>query len=294
MKHLIAISLIVLGSASAACSEEVLREISWAKLKQAGRLSNGELQTGQPPAPGEQLRIVNPDNRSKTFTLLAIQGPRITSSQYAVTGRVRCEGVQGKGYLEMWNYFKDGSHYFTRTMAQTGLMQGLEGSCRWRPFSLPFRATGRMGRPESLVVNVVLPGRGTVYLSSLRLVQYADNENPLAVAGAWWDGRTGGIVGGLLGSVLGCLGALIGVLGGNGKARGLVLGLMKVIFLAGVLLLATAVAALIYSQPYAVWFPLMLGGTLCSAIMGGLLPVLRSRYEQLELRQMTAIDAAVS
>ena len=115
---------------------------------------------------------------------------------------------------------------------------------------------------------------------------------PLQADGAWWDDRTGGMIGGILGTVVGCLGGLIGGLGGTGKARRLVLGLMKAAILAGVLLAAVGVTALVYSQPYAVWYPLLLTGVLCCAIMGSLLPVLRRRYEQAELRKMAAFDAA--
>ena len=167
---LIASSLIVLGCASAAFCQDVLREISWAKLNQAGQLAAGELQPGQPPA---------------------------------------------------------------------------------------------------------------------------DVESPAAIPGAWWDDRTGGMIGGILGSGVGLLGALIGTLGGVGIARRLVLGLMTAAFLAGLLLLGAGVAALVYSQPYAVWYPLLLTGILCSSIMGGLLPVLRRRYEQLELRKMTSMDTGL-
>ena len=293
MKRLIASSLILLGCTSAAFSEEVLREISWAKLKEAGELREGELVHGQPPAPAEQLKIENPEDGTKSATLLVLDNPGITNSQYAITGRVCCEGVQGKGYLEMWNHFADGRAYFTRTLARSGLLQDLEGSSPWRPFSLPFTVTPRTDRPTKLVVNVVFPGRGTVYLSPLRLVEYADHENPWAVAGAWWADRTGHLAGGILGAILGCLGGLIGTLAGVGRARRLVLGLMRAICGLGVLFLGVGVAALLCGQPYGVWYPPLLIGILCTVIMGGLIPQVRRRYEQTELRKITAIDAAV-
>ena len=295
MRSLIASSLIaVLGCSSAGFGEEVLREISWAELKEAGQLPVGQLESGEAPAPAGQLKIENQEDAPKTFTLLVLENPGITESQYAVTGRVRCEGVQGKGYLEMWNHFPDGSHFFSRTLAQSGLLQNLEGSCPWRPFSLPFVVAPRTDRPTTLVVNVVLPGRGTVYLGGLRLAQYADNENPPAIAGAWWDDRTGGWIGGILGAILGCLGGLIGVLAGVGKARRLALWLTTALFLTGLLLVAVGIVAAVQSQPYGIWYPILLLGAISSAVCGGMLPVVRRRYEQLELRKMAAIDAAPS
>lgn len=125
------------------------------------------------------------------------------------------------------------------------------------------------------------------------VVRNSSDQNPAAVAGAgaWWDGRTAGLVGGILGSVVGCLGGLIGTLSGMGKWRGLTLGLAKSICLFGVLLLIAGIVALVQSQPYGVWYPLMLAGFLSTVVMGGLLPVLRGRYQQIELRKITAADA---
>lgn len=298
MKRLIASSVIVIGCASSAFSEEVLREFSWAELSKAGQLTAGEFQRGQPPAPDGQLKIENTDSGPRTFTVLTIDSPGITASGYAVTGEVRCDGVQGKGYLELWNHFPGGQRYFSRTLAPTGPLKSLEGTSDWRAFSLPFFNNAGPQRPnptppEKLVINVILPGPGTVYLGPLRLIQYADGKSPMATPGAWWDDRAGGMLGGILGSGLGCLGAIIGTLGGMGKARRFVLGLVIAGFLTGLLLLGAGVVALIYAQPYAVWYPLFLTGVLCSAVIGGLLPVMRRRYEQLELRRMKALDSSI-
>jgi len=292
MKRLIASSLIVLGCTSAAFCEQVLREISWSKLKEAGRSSAGEIQQGGPPGPTEQLKIVNAEDRRKVVTVLRIDSPGITSSRYAVHGQVRCEGVQGKGYLEMWSCFADGGEYFSRTLGRYGPMRKLEGSCGWRPFVLPFFITEGTARPETLVINVVLPGRGTVYLGPLRLLQYSQAESPTAAAGQWWDEQTAGMVGGIGGAVLGCLGGLIGTLAGLGKAGRFVLALSKAIFLFGFVLLAGGLVALSQSQPYAVYYPLLLGGVICTVVMGGTLPALRRRYEQDELRKIASMDAA--
>jgi hypothetical protein len=193
----------------------------------------------------------------------------------------------------MWSRFPDGSRAFSRTLADSGLLQDLEGSCPWRPFSLPFSLAGRTDRPTTLAVNVVLPGRGTVYLSPPRLVQYADNEDVIRVSGQWWGEQTAGAVGGLLGTVLGCLGGLVGALSGLGKARRLTLGLMAATFAFGVVCLGTGVAALICRQPYAVWFPPLMIGGLSTVLMGALLPSIRRRYEELELRKIAAADAAL-
>jgi hypothetical protein len=156
---------------------------------------------------------------------------------------------------------------------------------------LPFDANGQ-GRPQRLTVNVVFGGRGTVFLSPLELVQYSGSEDPLTPVGAWWSDRQEGLVGGVGGGLLGVLGVLIGVLAGTGRARHLVLGLLKVLIATSAVALVLGGAALAMGQPYSVYYPLLLVGVLGVAVPAGLLGSLRKRYEQLELRRMSAIDAS--
>lgn len=114
---------------------------------------------------------------------------------------------------------------------------------------------------------------------------------PFAVPGAWWSDRQAGLLGGIAGSVLGCVGALIGTLGGLGKARPLVMGLMVAMLVTGVVSLLTGVVALSLGQPYAVYYPLLLLGVIATGVTGPLLPTIRRRYAEIELRKMSALDA---
>jgi hypothetical protein len=86
------------------------------------------------------------------------------------------------------------------------------------------------------------------------------------------------------------LGALVGTLAGIGNARRFVLALTAVVAVAGAASLLVGVVALLLQQPYAVYYPLLLGGILGMAIFGGQIPLLRRRYEQIELRKMAAMD----
>ncbi len=93
------------------------------------------------------------------------------------------------------------------------------------------------------------------------------------------------------GGLLGVLGALIGVLAGTGRARHLVLGLLKFMIVASAVALLLGGAALALGQPYGVYYTLLLIGVIGVAVPAGLLGTLRKRYEQLELRRMSAFDA---
>jgi hypothetical protein len=58
----------------------------------------------------------------------------------------------------------------------------------------------------------------------------------------------------------------------------------------GAAALALAVVALLRAQPYEVVYPLVLEGILCLVLPAYLIPVLRRRYDEVELRKMEARD----
>lgn len=108
----------------------------------------------------------------------------------------------------------------------------------------------------------------------------------------WWSNNSAGWVGGVGGSLLGCLGALVGVLNGMGKGRRFVIGLMKIEVVLGVVFLGAGVVAFVQHQPYAVWYPLLLGGILMTVIPAALLRGVEKAYRDRELRRMQSLDAA--
>ena len=293
MKNLITIakvaSLALLLLACPVAAEQVVSKVSWPALSIAGRISGGEVvsQDGM-----TYLKVVNSNSEPVTVKILTLNAPKVGPPAYAIVGQVRCEGVEGKGYLEMWSHFPGSKKFFSRTLGEKGPMKHLNGSSEWRRFVLPFHMAGdKSNRPEKLVINVILPGGGTVMVGRLRLVQYSEGEDPLVASGAWWSDRTGGWVGGIIGSVVGCLGGFIGIFGGMVKARRLVIGAMKVLFIAGLGMLAVAGIALIKSQPFGVWYPFCLSGSLCTILSVALLRPIRRRYEVAEMRKMEAMDA---
>jgi len=216
----------------------------------------------------------------------------VTKTVYAIRGQVSCQDVEGKGYLDLLSHFAGNREFFSRTLAESGPMGSLSGTQDWREFSLPFTIRQGAAGPDKLLLNVVLPAKGTVRLARLRLVQYDHGENPLAPTGQWFSGPTAGIIGGVFGAVFGCLGGLIGLLSSRGKGRRFALTSLKVAAGVGVAILGGGVVAVVRSQPYAVYYPLLLGGGLLTALPLGLVPTVRKRYEQVELRKIKAMDAS--
>lgn len=142
-------------------------DFRWDELRKQGRASGTVLPPG-PGFPGHQLKVDNLKPTPSTVTVLTIDKPPIAGPRYVLRGQVRYDNVEGTSYLELWNYFPDGGQYFSRTLADQGPMMKLQGTSGWREFVLPFDATGAPP-PTRLVMNVVLQGRGTVYLGPLRL-----------------------------------------------------------------------------------------------------------------------------
>lgn len=281
MKNLLLV-VSLMFSVSARGAEKVLEETSWDQVQKEGRLLSGEVVT-ESSSGLVCLKVVHSASGLASLPLAMIDAPKITRSEYALVGQVRYEDVAGEGYFETWNYFGETEKYFSRTLAPTGLMGVLSGSSGWRPFRLPFFTNDNAKHPSKIELNLVLPGRGTVYLSELRLVQST----------SWWSDQQSGWLGG----ILGCLGGLFGVLGGisgalavKGKGRGLAFGTLYTMAGLGGLLLLLGLSALSLSQPYHVYYPLLLGGVLFTALGLGLIPNLKRTFEQAELRKMKAMD----
>ena len=273
-----------------AISAEKLRDFSWSELKAAGQARSGEVLSAGPDGAKECLLVAVTEAGGTRAELFAVEQPGIREAVYALNTRVSYENVEGAAFLEMWSHFPDGSAYFSRTLADQGPMACLRGTSGWRDMVLPFFASGTPMRPSRLVINLVMPGKGRVWIGTPTLVQYREGENPLALSESWWSDRQAGWAGAIAGSALGLLGALVGALGSLGRGRSLVLGLMASASVAGGIAAAAGVFAWVRGQPYAVYYPLLLGGGIAAVVFGGLVPAARRRYAEIELRRMAARD----
>ena len=295
MKRAIALAsfVSVLGS-TPATAERVVRELSWSALKSEGRLANGEVVPAGGGSAFESLRVANAESAPRLVPLFAIDAPGVKAPRYLFRGEVRGQSIEGQAYLEMWSFFAGGARYFSRTLAQVGPMASLSGTFASRRFILPFTAEAGMA-PERLTVSVAFPGRGTVLLSPLRLVELdpADDffNDVVVLPGAWLTtpqiARAAGVGGGLLG----LLGAVIGILAAGARARALVVGLLWSMLALGVAALAAAAIAWKSGQPGGLPSLLLLVGVLSTVLPAGLLGKVKRHYDEHELRRMRALDA---
>jgi hypothetical protein len=283
MKTILLLLTAIIFTATARADDQVISTFSWKELADAGKLTAGTL-TG---APDNALKVENHGPGAMSATVLTIVQPKITTDFYAVTGEVRYDNVEGDGFLEMWSHFGETATYFSRTLGITGPMAKLTGNSDWRAFTLPFNAKGASSRPSKLVVNVYLPGKGSVFLRNLKLVQ----STAATQSGAGWSGRTAGIVGGVGGVLIGCLGALIEWLAVRGKAQRFVVNAVRVLIGVGVASALGGLAAVALRQPYGVWYALLLIGVLPVVIFPFRLRRYQDRYREIELRRMASMDA---
>jgi hypothetical protein len=222
-------------------------------------------------------------------TVLTIDRPTIKGPRYALTGQVRYDGVEGTGYLELWNYFPNGGQYFSRTLAESGPMMKLHGTSGWRSFTLPFDATGAPP-PTRLVFNVVLPAGGVVYLGPLRLTDAPGGQEPAEGISTSAQAAAANFLGGIAGALVGGVGALIGVLTAMGRARRVVTVAAAGLIVGGTLAFLAGIVAVTRSQPSAVSYPLLLVGFIATVVPLSSMSAIRRRYQEIELRAMRARD----
>jgi hypothetical protein len=255
---------------------------------------------------GQEVKMVDPDasrgieqisigknkglkittTEEKTVELAVINKPEVLGKRYLVKGWIKYSGVEGDGYMELWSHFGEQA-FFSRTLGDgKGPMQKLTGDSDWRVFILPFDMEEGM-KPDKLVVNLVLKGKGEVILSELRFVSFPASD-PKAQSG-WWSPRDAGWIGG----GIGCLGAVFGTAAAilaRRSTQGSIL-LAKIALTIGFLSLVGAGVAAAMSQPWHVWYPPALLGVILVLVFGFRLPAIRRASVEGELRRMRAVDA---
>jgi len=269
---------------------EMLRRYTWEAVNPDLLPPEAQVAPGGSEVDGAVLHIENTSGSAVTVPILSVVPPRIDKRTYALMGQVAYRNVEEKGYLEMWSTLH-GARFFSRTLSASGPVGVLSGSSEWRNFALPFHMQEELIAPELLEVNVVLPAGGTVLVGPMTLKQFDDRAGPYREAGAWWDDETAGLIGGIGGGLFGAIGAMIGILLSRGLGRSLVFGLLWLMVVTGAVFLVGGIVAFLASQPYAVMYPLLLFGVLLLILPLGLLKTVRTRYRNVELRRMQALDA---
>lgn len=102
--------------------------------------------------------------------------------------------------------------------------------------------------------------------------------------GAYFGGGWGTFVG-VMGGVLGCSSYFVA----RGQGKLWVLGSMAVMAALGAVVTLVGAYAFFTGQPYAIWYPLAMGGLPAMLVFGLLYPTIAAKYREAEQRK---IDAA--
>lgn len=114
-----------------------------------------------PRTPEDSLRAAKP----LTIRLVETGDIDVEDAMLIYRASIRSEDLRGMAYLEMWCVFADGSEYFSR-----GLNSPWTGTVPWSTVETPFFLKAGQN-PVNVRLNLVIDGRGTVWIDHLRLLK---------------------------------------------------------------------------------------------------------------------------
>ena len=112
---------------------------------------------------GESMRIDS--TGSRTVRLFDVNDPDVQQCVVTYRAEMKAEKLEGRAYLEMWCCFPGRGEFFSK-----GLHQPLSGTTDWGRYEIPFYLK-RGETPDLIKLNLVVEGRGVVWLRKLELLQ---------------------------------------------------------------------------------------------------------------------------
>lgn len=100
-----------------------------------------------------------------TVRLFEAAGINIEDARLTYRAKVRTEGVEGQVFLEMWCSFPGKGEFFSRS-----LQTPLTGTTNWVTEETPFFLK-KGERPDNIKLNLVVNGKGTVWIDDIRLMK---------------------------------------------------------------------------------------------------------------------------
>lgn len=302
MKKLIQICFMLCAALSATAQEpqeKVLRAYDWKDLMSQHPFPNSEIVSMD----GMSVLKIENTNAPLEITFLTLTNSALIKKVQSIALDMKYENVQRElvpltnsfvythmppdrvpkrivsGSLKLLSYYSPDAEGGDETTNAS--WYDIDGTSNWKRHNSAVTPYNEF-LPAKLELKLYLPRTGTVYLRSIKLVGAQTD---------WWSSQQGGLIGGIGGSVIGCLGGLLGCLAGLGKARRFVVGTTKILIVFGILMTIAGIVAIASSQPYAVWYPLVLIGGILTFVCSGNFHTVKKRYDELEIRRMTSMDA---
>lgn len=89
----------------------------------------------------------------------------IENAQLIYQAKIRTEGLEGQAYIEMWCHFSGKGEFFSRA-----LQSSLSGNNEWTLQKTPFFLK-KGENPDNVKINLVVNGKGTVWIDDIRLIK---------------------------------------------------------------------------------------------------------------------------
>jgi len=89
----------------------------------------------------------------------------IENARLIYQAKLRTEGVEGQVYIEMWCHFPGKGEFFSRA-----LQSPLSGSNEWTSQETPFPLK-KGENPDNVKINLVVNGKGSVWIDDIRLIK---------------------------------------------------------------------------------------------------------------------------
>jgi hypothetical protein len=105
------------------------------------------------------------DTRAEeTIRLFEVENPAVEQCLLTYRADLKAEGLQGRGFLEMWCRLPGRGEFFSK-----GYEQAVSGTVDWASYEIPFYLK-RGQKPDLIKLNVVVEGPGTVWLRDVELL----------------------------------------------------------------------------------------------------------------------------
>jgi len=97
--------------------------------------------------------------------LFEVADPGVEDCMLTYRAQLKAKDVQGKAYLEMWCRLPGRGEFFSK-----GLHDTVNGTSDWSSHELPFYLK-RNQKPDLIKLNLVVEGRGTIWIKDVQLLQ---------------------------------------------------------------------------------------------------------------------------
>ncbi|MCL5022294.1 MAG: hypothetical protein M1497_02815 [Nitrospirae bacterium] len=97
--------------------------------------------------------------------LFELSDIEIEDARLIYQARLRAKDLEGQAYIEMWCHFPGKGEFFSR-----GLQNTVSGTMQWITAETPFLLK-KGEKPDIIKLNLVINGKGTVWIDDIRLLK---------------------------------------------------------------------------------------------------------------------------